>query len=53
MGKSLNENLLNEGVLALSGKSLIMAFIFRWASFNEISTLAFVFKVIDTVDKLS
>jgi hypothetical protein len=51
MGKSLKENLLNDG--ALASFSHIIAFILRCASFNETSTSADEFSVIDTVDKLS
>ncbi|MNX73901.1 hypothetical protein D3C86_1053140 [compost metagenome] len=53
IGKSLSENLVNEGVSASSGKSLIIALIFLCASFNEKSTFAFDVRVIETIDKLS
>ena len=45
--------MVNEGVSASSGKSLIMALILRCASFIEIFTSAFEVNVMDTVDKLS
>ena len=53
IGKSLKENFDNEGVLASSGKSLIIALIFRCASFSETFTSASVVNSIVTVDKLS
>ncbi len=53
IGMSLNENLFSEGVFASSGKSLIIALIFRCASFMEISTLALEVNVMDTTERLS
>jgi hypothetical protein len=35
IGKSLKENLLKDGALASLGKSLMMAFILRCASFRK------------------
>jgi hypothetical protein len=51
-GKSLKENLLKDGALASLGKSLMMAFILRCASFRKVN-FCFVFSVMETVDKLS
>ena len=53
IGKSLSENFVNEGGSVSFGKSLRIAFILRWASFIETSTLAFEVNVIDTIERLS